>query len=52
MKTLPAHLQKVIDKREAEFKKLGGDPEWYIKAIKAAEKNNDNDAAIWAVLPC
>jgi len=53
MKTLPPHLQKLVAKLEAkdqEFKDLGGDPHWHIKAQKKAERNNDNDALIWGLI--
>jgi hypothetical protein len=53
MKTLPKHLQNLVNKLEAkdqEFRNLGGDPHWQIKAREQAEKNKDNNALIWAVI--
>lgn len=50
---LPAHLQKIVNKVEAEeekFKQLGGDPEWYKKALEKANKNNDDNNIIHAVI--
>ena len=47
---LPAHLQAVIDKKEKEMKELGLDPEWYQKALKAAEDRGDDNALIHAVI--
>lgn len=53
MKSLPPHLQNLVNKLEAkdqEFRELGGDPHWHIKAREKAEKNKDDNALIWAVI--
>ena len=52
MKTLPAHLQVIADKvnaQNAEFTRLGGNVNWKAEALAAAEKAGDDNALIHAV---
>ena len=50
MSKLPPHLIAVIEKKEKKMKELGLDPEWHIKALKAAEARGDDNALIHAVI--
>lgn len=53
MKTLPAHLQAIANKvnaQNAEFTRLGGDLNWKEKALASAEKAGDDNALIHAVI--
>ena len=47
---LPEHLQKIIDKKNEEYKKFGLDPEWHIKALKLAEARGDDNAMIHGLI--
>jgi len=40
---------KLIEKKEAELKKLGADTEWHIKAFNKAEKEGNDNALIHAL---
>ena len=54
MKTLPAHLQAIVNKvnkQNEEFKNLGGNPDWYTDALAKAEKEGDDNNLIHAVIP-
>ena len=50
MNKLPEHLQKIIDKKNEEYKKFGLDPEWHIKALKLAEERGDDNALIHGLI--
>ena len=53
MKTLPAHLQSIVNKANAQneqFKKLGGDPEWHDKILAKANKEGNDNHIIHAVI--
>lgn len=54
MRTLPAHLQNLVKKIEAnnaEFTRLGGNLNWHKEALEQAEKSGDDNNLIHAVIP-
>lgn len=51
---LPTHLQNLVKKIEAnnaEFTRLGGNVNWYKDALEQAEKTNNDNNLIHAVIP-